>query len=263
MQEHLKATYRVLKIHNALPVLPKATLLFMTKDISEFATVFAEQLDGLSQRESGEFDEFIFFQEYHGCLGDFALLAELPDGGADLAIEKVLDCAEQELEDGFRGAISIKQLSDYDYVTLAAVCRKASNDHTNEAAKPYDLRYDMDKFVKPMKFLLPNLEKHASRKGSKGSEPSQHSTGGRKLASGETKRRAQLLLKKVWFPQTLKFLHELERKKIAEFLVPLVAEDVLPVELMDMICASCYDGDYIAQAPSIAAKNAPKASSRR
>ncbi|CAK1364971.1 unnamed protein product [Cercospora beticola] len=260
---HLEAARRVLRMHNALPVLPKATLLFMMKDVTDAAGVFVEQLDGISQRESGEIDELIFFQEYYGCLGDFALLAELPDDGPDLAIEKVIECAEQELDGGFRGAVSFKELPDYDYVTLAAVCRKASNDHANEAAETYDLRSEIDKFVQPKKFLLRNIENFVSSKRSKSSKAAQPTASGPKPASGQTQRRARILFNKVWFPLTLKFLHELQRKEIAEFLVPLVAEDVLPVELMDMICAFCYDGDYIAQAPSIAEKNAPKYSSRR
>ncbi|GIZ44707.1 hypothetical protein CKM354_000789800 [Cercospora kikuchii] len=248
---HLEAARRVLRIHDALPALPKATLLFTMKDVTDAAAVFAEQLDGISQH-------------YHGCLGDFALLAELPDDGPDLAIEKVIECAEQELEERYCGSDSIGPLKKYDYVALAAVCIKADGHRVDDLNESYDPRPDIDVFVESKTDLLPTVEKIVYRKRSKNVKALPAATVRRETAKDAgTKRVAKAVFKKVWFQQTLKFLHELERKKIAEFLVPLVAEDALPVELMDMICAFCYDGDYIAQAPSIAAQNAPKASSRR
>ncbi|KAF2214068.1 hypothetical protein CERZMDRAFT_96093 [Cercospora zeae-maydis SCOH1-5] len=216
---HLKVAYRVLRMHHGIP-----------------ADIFSEQLQGFSQRESGEPGEFFFFEEYYGCFGD------LPPNGVDLAIKQIIECAEGEIDGRNPGPPSLKELPFYDSVTLAAACRKMMTDHADAMADLYDPRCDIDKIVRPLKA----------------------STGRRDASEhASVARTAEAALKKVSFPLTLNLLHQVQRKKIAEFLVPMIAGDTLPVELMAMVCSCCYGADFVARAPAIAQENAPKRSSRR
>ena len=137
---------------------------------------------------------------------------------------------------------------------------KSRNDSQREmqqGEKAFDPQPDIDALLQARQDVLPYLERRMKTHMPTYVFPREIVDKKRSVNKGGT----PSFLKKIWFPQTLKFLRGIRRQKVTDFLMPMIARDKLPVELMDTIAGFYYGAEFMARAATVAKQTATKYSS--
>ncbi|KAF2214067.1 hypothetical protein CERZMDRAFT_83457 [Cercospora zeae-maydis SCOH1-5] len=253
-QEHFNCVLDVLTKHEILLSLPKETILFMLKHDPDPSEAVYRQMKPKDDEVSGLRWMKTRTKEY------LALLSQLPQKGASLAIELATECAASEMEHYAR-LTSKENFRTLDYFVLAVVCREFSQGPKLDVGTYYERMHEymdtirgehFDRACSEMKYLIRDLQEESKQRYNPQLEQ-------RRFEAEELLREAdpEAAMGKLWFPMTLRYLYGMRRKQVASFLVPRIAGHVLPMELQDEISAVYYDADFILRAPAIAQKNGP------
>ena len=192
------------------------------------------------------------------------VLSRLEPSGAAFAIEKASVCAMKEF-DGYWPDRDNDHLRDLDYFTLEIVCREVRRHRSlglDDDKLPFGcargsyvgLINDCPKEMASwsIEYLMEVVQ---GKCRSTNPIPDAQMEELKQLLRDETDHQA--VVRRIWFPLTLQYLREIQRKRITDFLVPRIAGHILPVELQDAIAGFVYDADFVQQAPIIAKENAP------
>ncbi|CAK1364968.1 uncharacterized protein RHO25_009831 [Cercospora beticola] len=190
------------------------------------------------------------------CLKNLTILSQLPVDGPGCAIVLATECA-CEAFDAYGTPKCNKDLQILDHFTLAIVCDEVGHGRKLEVdcdelrsyenvilgmgawMWAYDLVNDLMEYMQ------------GSRRSDRFSDAQQQ-----ELEHLLHENDAKTVTKRVWFPLTMRYLYAYRQEEIADFLIPRIAGQILPVELQDAIAAFCYDEQFFLEASGIARENA-------
>lgn len=228
----------------------------MLKDTPDAAKFFMEQMRGCEQTCS-----LTLWDAYNQeCLGNLAILSDLPPNGASLAIPDATKWAAREVDLYYLDR-SVDKLVILDRLLLAGFHTMKSRNHSQREKqtdeRAFDPQPDIDGLLQARQDVLPYLERRMKTHMPTYIFPREIMGKKRSVNKGGS----PSFLEKIWFPQTLKFLRGIRRQKVTDFLLPMIAKDRLPVELMDTIAGFYCGAEFMTKAVTVAKHTAAKFSS--
>ncbi|CAK1364969.1 unnamed protein product [Cercospora beticola] len=251
-----------------------STVLFILKDTGEPAKIFQRQMeDSLRYEFAWPFQAVedydtkmktphrysdtrpegeLYIKDRERYLDHLAILAELP-AGARHAVEKTTMCAHSDFE-CYSFARTHDDLHKLDYFALKVTWTEVRLGRGLE----WEAYGQLESYItliqsfqrKMAEYSIEHLMNLVQGKYGQSYRFSPERWEEVKDLMHQTDHEA--FVKERWFPSTLRYLREVERQRVCDFLLERIAGHVLPVELQNAISAFFYDADFVLRAPIVA-----------